>query len=136
MTTENSEDDFKVGYKRPPQHSQFQGPAWPRIGSHRPHLRWFGAVRSWDRLEHFSLPSKKQGAVIGWGNFLTIAVNFLIIALVLFLVIRAINRLKKSQPAPAPEPPRSEILLEEIRDALAKKGAPPAASPDPHGASS
>jgi large-conductance mechanosensitive channel len=37
--------------------------------------------------------------------------------------------LKESQPAPAPEPPRSEILLEEIRDALAKKGAPPAASP-------
>jgi large-conductance mechanosensitive channel len=37
--------------------------------------------------------------------------------------------LKKSQPVPAPEPPRSEILLEEIRDALAKKGSPPAASP-------
>jgi large conductance mechanosensitive channel len=73
--------------------------------------------------------AKKQGAVIGWGNFLTIAVNFLIIALVLFLVVRAINSLKKSQPVPAPEPPRSEILLEEIRDALAKKGAPPAASP-------
>jgi large conductance mechanosensitive channel len=73
--------------------------------------------------------AKKQGAVIGWGNFLAIAVNFLIIGLVLFLVIRAINSLKKSQPAPTPEPPRSEILLEEIRDALAKKGAPPAASP-------
>jgi large conductance mechanosensitive channel len=43
--------------------------------------------------------AKKQGAVIGWGNFLTIAVNFLIIALVLFLVIRAINSLKKSPAA-------------------------------------
>ena len=66
--------------------------------------------------------AKKQGPVIGWGNFLTVAVNFLIIAFILFLVVRAINSLKKSQPAPAPEPPRSEVLLEEIRDALAKKG--------------
>jgi large conductance mechanosensitive channel len=73
--------------------------------------------------------AKKQGAVIGWGNFLTVAVNFLIIAFVLFLVVRAINNLKKSQPARAPELPRSEVLLEEICDALAKKGdAPPAAA--------
>jgi large-conductance mechanosensitive channel len=39
--------------------------------------------------------AKKQGAVIGWGNFLTVAVNFLIIAFVLFPVVRAINNLKK-----------------------------------------
>ena len=71
--------------------------------------------------------AKKQGAVIGWGNFLTVALNFIIIAFVLFLVVRAINSLKKSQPVPAPEPPRSELLLEEIRDALGKKGDAPAA---------
>jgi large conductance mechanosensitive channel len=64
--------------------------------------------------------AKKQGAVLGWGNFLTVAVNFLIIAFILFLVIRA---LKKSEPlAPSP-PPRSEALLEEIRDALVARDA-------------
>jgi large conductance mechanosensitive channel len=71
--------------------------------------------------------AKKQGAVLGWGNFLTIAVNFLIIAFILFLVVRALNNLKKSEAPVVPAPPRSEILLEEIRDALEKKsaGAPP-----------
>ena len=47
------------------------------------------------------------------------------LAFVLFLVVRAINNLKKSQPAPAPEPPRSEVLLEEIRDTLAKRAMRP-----------
>lgn len=68
--------------------------------------------------------AKKQGAVLGWGNFLTVAVNFLIIAFILFLVIRALTMLKKSEPlAPPPPPPRSEALLEEIRDALIARDA-------------
>lgn len=72
--------------------------------------------------------AKKQGAVLGWGNFLTVAVNFLIIAFILFLVIRALNTLKKSQP-PAPTPPaRSEALLEQIRDALVTKNVEARAS--------
>jgi large conductance mechanosensitive channel len=49
--------------------------------------------------------AKKQGAVLGWGQFLTIALNFLIIAWVLFLAIKGINRLKKEEP-PAPSPVR------------------------------
>ncbi len=65
--------------------------------------------------------AKKQGAVLGWGNFLTVAVNFLIIAFILFLVIRALNKLKKSEPSAPPPPARSEALLEQIRDALAAK---------------
>jgi large conductance mechanosensitive channel len=68
--------------------------------------------------------AKKQGPVFAYGNFVTIAVNFLIIAFVLFLVIKAINQLRKMEPAaPAapPAPPRSEVLLEEIRDALVKR---------------
>jgi large conductance mechanosensitive channel len=65
--------------------------------------------------------AKKQGAVLAWGNFLTVAVNFLIIAFILFLVVRAINTLRKSEPAPTPAPPRQEVLLEQIRDLLAKR---------------
>jgi large conductance mechanosensitive channel len=74
--------------------------------------------------------AKKQGAVLGWGNFLTVSVNFLIIAFILFLVIRALSMLKKSEPAtPPPSPPRSELLLEEIKDALVARSADLRAAP-------
>src|SRR5438445_12799046 len=66
--------------------------------------------------------AKKQGAVLAWGNFLTLTLNFLIIAFVLFLVIRAMNQLKRRDEA-APAPPkltRQEELLTEIRDLLKK----------------
>src|SRR3979490_42170 len=67
--------------------------------------------------------AKKQGAVLAWGNFLTVTLNFLIIAFVLFLVIRFMNTLKrKDEAAPAPAKPTREVeLLTEIRDLL-KKG--------------
>ncbi len=68
--------------------------------------------------------AKKAGAVLGYGSFITAVINFLIIAFVLFIAIKQIERLKGSHaPAPAapPPPPRSEVLLEEIRDALVKK---------------
>jgi large conductance mechanosensitive channel len=74
--------------------------------------------------------AKKQGAVLGWGNFLTVTVNFLIIAFILFLVIRALSMLKKSEPAAPPaSPPRAEVLLEEIKDALAARSADLRAAP-------
>ena len=65
--------------------------------------------------------AKKQGAVLGWGQFLTMALNFMIIAWVLFLAIRGINKLKKEEsPAPAPGPTPEVKLLTEIRDLLKK----------------
>jgi large conductance mechanosensitive channel len=67
--------------------------------------------------------ARRQGAVLAYGNFLTVAINFLIIAWVLFLVARLINQLRKEQaaaPAAPPEPTTSERLLMEIRDALKK----------------
>jgi large conductance mechanosensitive channel len=66
--------------------------------------------------------AKKQGAVLAWGSFLTLTLNFMIVAFVLFLVIRVINQLKrKDEAAPAPpKPTREEELLTEIRDLLKK----------------
>lgn len=68
--------------------------------------------------------AKKQGAVLAWGKFITAMINFAIIAFVLFLAVKGINRLKR-QPQPAPavpvEPPADVKLLTEIRDLLAKR---------------
>jgi len=64
--------------------------------------------------------AKKQGAVLAYGNFLTVVLNFLIIAFALFLAIKGINKLKKEEPAP-PSGPSAEVqLLTEIRDSLKK----------------
>lgn len=58
---------------------------------------------------------------IRYGAFLTALVTFLIIAFVMFLIVKAMNRMRKeAPPAPPPAPPRSETLLEEIRDLLKK----------------
>ena len=63
--------------------------------------------------------AKKQGAVFAWGNFVTIIINFLIIAFALFVAIKGINLLKKAEAPPAPAAPSKEVqLLTEIRDAL------------------
>jgi large conductance mechanosensitive channel len=67
--------------------------------------------------------AKKQGAVLAWGNFLTIVINFLIIAFVMFLAVRALTKLQMSEtgkPAPPPKPSREVELLTEIRDLLKK----------------
>lgn len=66
---------------------------------------------------------KKAGVpVLAWGNFLTVALNFLILAFVIFLMIRQVNRLRrKHEGAPASEPappPEDVLLLREIRDSL------------------
>jgi large conductance mechanosensitive channel len=66
--------------------------------------------------------AKRQGAVLGYGQFLTVAINFLIIAGVLFFVVRAINQLQTRPPEKAPETPADVKLLTEIRDLLAKRG--------------
>jgi large conductance mechanosensitive channel len=64
--------------------------------------------------------AKKEGAVLAWGNFLTIVLNFLIIAWVLFLAIRGLSKLQKAAKA-EPAPPSPEVvLLTEIRDLLKK----------------
>lgn len=66
--------------------------------------------------------AKKQGAVLAWGNFVTVAINFCIIAAALFLLVKLINHLRRQEAEkPAAGPSRQEKLLEEIRDLLARR---------------
>lgn len=78
-----------------------------------------------DKVTAMSLvEAKKQGAVLAWGSFLTLVINFVIVAWVLFIVIRAMNRMIKKEaekPADPPAPSRDQVLLEEIRDLLKAK---------------
>jgi large conductance mechanosensitive channel len=70
--------------------------------------------------------AKKQGAVLAWGSFVSVVINFIIIAWVLFLVIKVMNQLMRSEAAKAPPLSKQEMLLTEIRDLL--KSRTPAAS--------
>ncbi|MEK1889564.1 MAG: large conductance mechanosensitive channel protein MscL [Phyllobacterium sp.] len=65
--------------------------------------------------------AREAGATIAYGNFITLLINFLIVAWVLFLVVKAMNQFKKKETAKAAEPAKEEVLLTEIRDLLAKK---------------
>ena len=77
-----------------------------------------------------SLPlaeARKLGAVFAYGSFVTVALNFFILALVIFVMVRQINRLKTShkaeaEPEAAPITPEDVLLLREIRDSLKNKG--------------
>ena len=62
--------------------------------------------------------AKKQGAVLAWGSVVTIFINFIIIAWVLFLVVKLMNRMLQSEAAKAPALSKQELLLTEIRDLL------------------
>jgi large conductance mechanosensitive channel len=73
---------------------------------------------------NFSTLSVQVGAAtIKYGKFIQTGVDFLIVAIVIFFAIKAINRMKREEEKPAapPAPPRQEVLLEEIRDILKAK---------------
>jgi large conductance mechanosensitive channel len=68
--------------------------------------------------------AKKAGAALAYGNFLQLVFNFLIVAFCMFIVVKAMNKMKREQPAEpaaAPEPTAEEKLLTEIRDLLKSK---------------
>jgi large conductance mechanosensitive channel len=69
--------------------------------------------------------AQKVANVFAWGNFLTITINFIILAFVIFVMVKQINRLKRAEPAAPPPPPPAPaedvLLLREIRDALNRR---------------
>jgi len=67
--------------------------------------------------------AKKAGAVLAYGSFVTVAINFIILAFIIFMMVRQMNRLKRAAPATpvVPVAPAEEVtLLREIRDSLRK----------------
>ena len=67
--------------------------------------------------------AKKAGAVFAYGNFITVGFNFIILALIIFIMVKQINKLKKDAPVVVPPPaptPEDVMLLREIRDSLKK----------------
>jgi large conductance mechanosensitive channel len=76
-----------------------------------------GVPNTLDALRKAGVP------VLAYGNFITIAVNFAILAFIIFMMVKQINRLKRAEPAPAPAAPvtpEDVVLLREIRDSLRK----------------
>lgn len=78
-----------------------------------------GTVRTLDGLRRAGVP------VLAYGSFITVAVNFIILAFIIFLMIKQINRLKRNAPPPVvvvAETPEDVVLLREIRDSLIRRG--------------
>lgn len=62
--------------------------------------------------------ARKGGAVLAYGNFITVALNFIILAFIIFIMIRQMNRLTRKEPATPKAPLEEVVLLREIRDSL------------------
>jgi large conductance mechanosensitive channel len=62
--------------------------------------------------------ARKAGAVFAYGSFITVAINFVILAFIIFMMVKQINRVRNQAPAAPPAPPEDTVLLREIRDAL------------------
>lgn len=78
--------------------------------------------------------AKKAGAVLAYGNFITISLNFLILAFIIFQMVQIVNKARKrNEPPPAPPveavPPEDVLLLREILDTLKKNNAAPVNTP-------
>lgn len=64
--------------------------------------------------------AKKAGAVLAYGSFITVTLNFIILAFIIFLMVKQMNRLKSNESAEPKAPPEEIVLLREIRDSLRK----------------
>ena len=73
----------------------------------------FQGPRTYDALSKAGVP------LFAYGNFLTVAINFIILAFIIFMMVRQVNRLKKAAPPAPPAPtPEDVLLLREIRDSV------------------
>ena len=84
---------------------------------------FIGLTAEWSAAPTYDT-TQKAGAALGYGTFITVAINFLIVAFVMFMVVRGMNRMLKKEEAapPPPAPPSKEaVLLTEIRDLLASQ---------------
>ena len=82
----------------------------------------YGGPMTYEALTKAGVP------LFAYGNFITVAINFMILAFIIFLMVKQINRLKRAEPAKAdPATPEEVMLLREIRDSLAGRPAPPRA---------
>ena len=75
----------------------------------------YGGPMTYEALTKAGVP------LLAYGNFFTVALNFLILAFIIFLMVKQINRLRNAAPPPPPAPPEDVVLLREIRDALKRK---------------
>jgi large conductance mechanosensitive channel len=73
-----------------------------------------GSLTNYAQLKEAGVP------LFGWGQFITVVINFLILAFIIFLIVRAANRMKHAQEAAPAAPPEEVVLLREIRDLLKK----------------
>jgi large conductance mechanosensitive channel len=80
-----------------------------------------GSVNFSDLAVQIATNAAGKPVLLKYGSFLQTIFEFIIIALAIFVVIKGINKLKRPAPAVAPPPPRTEVLLQEIRDLLAKR---------------
>jgi large conductance mechanosensitive channel len=78
----------------------------------RPPPAGYTGPMNYDALTKAGVP------LLAYGNFITVAINFVILAFIIFLMVRAINRLRDAKPAAPPAPPEEVMLLREIRDAV------------------
>ncbi len=75
----------------------------------------YGGPMTYEALTKAGVP------LLAYGNFFTVALNFLILAFIIFLMVKQINRVRNAAPPPPPAPPEDVVLLREIRDALKRK---------------
>ena len=75
----------------------------------------YSGAMTYDALTKAGVP------LFAYGNFLTVTINFVILAFIIFLMVREINKLRRAHPSPPPPPPEQIELLREIRDALIKR---------------
>lgn len=94
----------------------------PPIGAAMKGINFSSLFFSLDGKTYESLAKAKEAGapVIGYGAFINTTIEFLIVAACVFALVKVVNKIKRAEPAAPAEPPKSEVLLEEIRDLLKK----------------